>query len=213
MALEGISKTIALEISHSSTTTYLSCFRGSNLRRTEISIGITSVAQLTGVVFIVRYSSYFFELAGLSTSSSFSLSVGVTVLGLIGVVCSCFLINRVGRRSMALYGVSVLTLLLFLIGILDILPSNGAGSTAPVYGQVALITLFAFTYLLTIGPVSWALFAEIPSAQLRSRTVGLGVMVQNVLGVLMSIVIPLLIDPDAAYLKGRLDSSLQGRRG
>ncbi len=37
-------------------------------------MGISSVAQLTGVVFIVGYSSYFFELAGLSASNAFSAS-------------------------------------------------------------------------------------------------------------------------------------------
>jgi hypothetical protein len=71
-------------------------------------MGIVAVARLTGVVFVVGYSSYFFELAGLSTSSAFSLSVGVSVLGLLGVICSWFLINKTGRRSTTLVGVSIL---------------------------------------------------------------------------------------------------------
>lgn len=167
-------------------------------------MGIFSVAQLSGVVFVIGYSSYFFEQAGLSASTSFSMSVGVSVLGLVGVICSWFLINKTGRRSTSLVGMSILTLLLFLIGILDILPATRAGKTAPVYGQVTCIIIFAFIYLSTIGPIGFALFAEISSPRLRSRTVALGIVVQNLFGVLMNIVVPLLINPDAANLKGKI---------
>lgn len=202
--LSEISKTITTEEQKATSTSYLDCFRGSDLRRTEIAMGIFSVAQLSGVVFVIGYSSYFFEQAGLSASSSFSMSVGVSVLGLVGVICSWFLINRTGRRSTTLVGMSILTLLLFLIGILDILPSTKKGNTAPVYGQVACIIVFAFIYLSTIGPIGFTLFAEISSSRLRSRTVGLGIVVQNLFGVLMNIVVPLLINPDAANLKGKI---------
>lgn len=202
--LAEMSKTLALEEATTGHTSYLDCFRGSDLRRTEIVMGITAVAQLTGVVFVVGYSSYFFELAGLSTSSSFSLSIGVSVLGLVGVVCSWFLINRVGRRPTTLVGMIVLTALLILIGILDILLETRLGQTGPVYGQVACIIAFAFVYLVSIGPMYWALSAEISSSRLGSRTVGLGIVIQSLFGILMNIVIPLLINPDAANLRGKI---------
>ncbi|KAN0096053.1 MFS general substrate transporter [Hyaloscypha variabilis] len=195
--LSEITKTIELETKKSQSTIYLDCFKGANLRRTEIAMGIFAVAQFTGVVFIIGYSSYFFELAGLSASSSFSLSIGVSVLGLIGVICSWFLIDRTGRRSTTLYGLTIIVTLLFLIGILDV---AGDGKSL-VYAQVACIICFAFTYLATIGPISFALFAEIPSSRLRSRTVGLGIVVQNVFGVLMNIVIGFIFGVTAT--KGR----------
>jgi len=199
--LAEMAHTVEIERKNYSSTTYLDCFKGINLRRTEIAMGIFTVAQLTGVVFTIGYSTYFFELAGLSPSSSFSLSVGVSVLGLIGVMGSWFLINRTGRRSTSLFGTMTLALLLLLIGILDIIPTSSRG---PVYIQVACIIIFAFVYLLTIGPMGWALFAEISSAELRSRTVGLGIVVQSVFGVLLNIVVPLLINPDAANLGGKI---------
>ncbi|KAL5325773.1 hypothetical protein ACEPPN_006906 [Leptodophora sp. 'Broadleaf-Isolate-01'] len=201
--LAEMQKTITFEEQRVDATTYLDCFRGSDLRRTEIAIGIFSVSQLVGVVFAIGYSSYFFQLAGLSTSSSFSMSVGVSVLGLVGVVCSWFLLNQAGRRPTALVGTSILVVLLLLVGILDVIPVR-TGNLGPVYGQVACIILFAFIYLLTIGPVGYALFAEVSSSRLRSRTVGLGIVVQNLFGILMHIVIPLLINPDAAALGGKI---------
>ncbi|KAA8571076.1 hypothetical protein EYC84_000431 [Monilinia fructicola] len=200
--VEEMAAIISAEAKNSSETTYLDCFRGSNLRRTEIAMGIFAVAQLTGVVFSVGYSSYFFELAGLSNSDAFTLSVGVTVLGLLGVICSWFLINRCGRRSTSLVGTAILTFLLLLIGILDILPNYS--SKGPAFGQVACVIIFSFIYLSTIGPMGWALFAEIPTSSLRSRTVGLGIVVQSVFGILMNIAIPLLINPDSADLRGKI---------
>jgi SP family general alpha glucoside:H+ symporter-like MFS transporter len=133
-ALAEISKTITLEEEKNASTSYLDCFRGSDLRRTEIVCGICSVAQLSGLVFVIGYSRYFFELAGLSPSSSFSMSVGVSVLGLGGVICLWFLINTTGRRSTTVVGMSILTILLFLIGTLDIIPSTHVGAAGPVYG-------------------------------------------------------------------------------
>ncbi|TVY81109.1 General alpha-glucoside permease [Lachnellula suecica] len=198
--LAEMSKTFKQEEARSSSTSYFDCFRGSDLRRTEVAMGIFSVAQLTGVVFAIGYSSYFFQLAGLSASDSFSLSVGVSVLGLVGVLCSWFIVNRAGRRSSSFVGTAVLTGLLFLIGVLDVV-NGGKGA---VYGQVTCVILFAFVYLLTIGPMGWTLFAEVSSARLRSRTVGLGIVVQNSFGVLMNIVVPLLINPDAADLGGKI---------
>lgn len=200
-AYAEINRTIEIESRTASSTTYLDCFKGSDLRRTEVAMGIASVAQLTGVVFVVGYSSYFFELAGLTASNAFSASVGVSVLGLVGVVCSWFLINRTGRRATALIGTCGLTILLFLIGILDIIPTTSYG---PVYGQVACIVIFAFVYLSSIGPIGYALFAEISSSKLRSRTVGLSIVIQSLFGILMNIVVPLLINPDAANLKGKI---------
>ncbi|KAI9649655.1 hypothetical protein NHQ30_002236 [Ciborinia camelliae] len=193
---------ISTEAKNSSETTYLDCFRGSNLRRTEIAMGIFAVSQLTGVVFAISYSSYFFELAGLSDSNAYTLSVGVSVLGLLGVICSWFLINSCGRRSTSLVGTAILTLLLFLIGVLDILPNYSSKKFA--FGQVACVIMFSFVYLSTIGPMGWALFAEIPSSSLRSRTVGLGIVVQSLFGIFMNIAIPLLINPDSANLRGKI---------
>jgi hypothetical protein len=86
-------------------------------------------------------------------------------------------------------------------------------STGPVYGLVACIIVFAFIYLISIGPIGYALFAEISSSKLRSRTVGLSIVVQSLFGVLMNIVVPLLINPDAANLKGKIGFIFGGDGG
>jgi SP family general alpha glucoside:H+ symporter-like MFS transporter len=51
----SITNTILHEQSKAKSTTYLDCFRGPDIRRTEIATGIFTVAQLTGIVFVIGY--------------------------------------------------------------------------------------------------------------------------------------------------------------
>lgn len=77
---------------------YIDCFKGVDLRRTEIAcwawlIQITSGGPLQG------YSTYFFSQAGLSTVNAFNMSMAIYIaLGAVGTILSWFLVNRVGRR-------------------------------------------------------------------------------------------------------------------
>ncbi|OCK84182.1 MFS sugar transporter-like protein [Lepidopterella palustris CBS 459.81] len=180
---------------------YADCFKGTDRRRTEIAMGAFAVSQLTGCVFIIGFSTYFFELAGLSNDNAFSLGLGVGVLGIVGNMFSWFFINSVGRRPLFLWGCCGLLLLLLLVGILDVVPSKGNGN---VWGQSICMIIFNCVYFLSVGPIAWALYAEVSSSRLRSRTVGLGIVVQNLFGVLIPTVIPYLLNPDEANLKGKI---------
>ena len=153
-------------------------------------MGSFAVTQLTGCVFIIGYSTYFFELAGLSNDNSFSLGLGVGTLGIVGNIFSCFLISSVGRRPTFLWGTCGLLLLLLLVGILDIAPSKGHSN---VWGQSVCIVIFNCVYFLSVGPIAWALYAETSSSRLRSRAVGLGIVVQNLFGVLLPTVISYML--------------------
>ena len=51
------------------------------------------------------------------------MSVGFLAIGFITTCCSWVLINRYGRRPIYNWGLAVLTLIMFLIGILDCSPN------------------------------------------------------------------------------------------
>ena len=169
---------------------YADCFRDTDRRCTEIAMGSFAVAQPTGCVFIIGYSTYFIELASLSNDNSPSLGLSVGALSIVGNIFSWFLINSVGRRRTFLWDTCGLLLLLLLVGILDVTPSKGHGN---VWGQSVCIVIFNCVYFLSVGPIAWALYAEISSSRLRSRTVGLGIVVQNLFSVLLPTVIPYIL--------------------
>jgi hypothetical protein len=125
---------------------WIDCFRGTNLIRTLISIGVFACQHLAGIIFVLGYSTYFFQLAGLDTSKSFDLGVGVTACGLAGNLLSWVVVNGYGRRKVFVQGMFTLTALLMLIGIMDVVPTGAAK-----WVQAACTVIYAFVYFMTIG--------------------------------------------------------------
>jgi hypothetical protein len=125
---------------------WVDCFRGTNLIRTLISTGAFACQHLAGIIFVLGYSTYFFQLAGLETSRSFDLGVGVTACGLAGNLVSLVVVNGYGRRKVFVQGMFALTALLLLIGIMDVAPSGAAK-----WVQASCTVIYAFVYFMTIG--------------------------------------------------------------
>ena len=61
---------------------YLECFKGTNLRRTEVSVGTWIVQQMCGPV-LQTYAIYFFEQAGLAEAQAFNMSLGLVSFGVV----------------------------------------------------------------------------------------------------------------------------------
>ena len=74
-----------LEKAISAGTSYWDCFKGTDLRRTEIAAMTWFTQAWCGSSFM-GFSTYFFENAGLDTSNAFSMSLGIYAIGAIGVL-------------------------------------------------------------------------------------------------------------------------------
>lgn len=66
-------------------TSYLACFKGTDLRRTIIVIACYCIQILSGNGFR-GYSTYFFQQAGLATERAFDMSIVAYGLGILGVL-------------------------------------------------------------------------------------------------------------------------------
>lgn len=73
--LAVIEETDRLELELEAGSTYADCFKGVNLRRTEIACGVYCTQVLSGV-YLVNYATYFFELAGLPEAKAFDVGIG-----------------------------------------------------------------------------------------------------------------------------------------
>ncbi|KXJ88025.1 maltose permease [Microdochium bolleyi] len=178
---------------------FLDCFRGTNRLRTGISTGVFLCQHLVGIVFVLGYSTYFFQLAGFDYSRSFDLGVGVTACGVTGNIGSWFVVERFGRRVVFISGMVALTVILLLIGVMDVVPSSAAG-----WVQASLTVVYAFVYFLTIGAMAFAVLGETSSTVLRAKTISLATATQAICGIVMSIAIPYLVNPDEANLRGKV---------
>ena len=71
-----LSRTLAFEKEVTRGAGYMDCFRGTNLRRTEIAVGTWTVQQMCGPV-LQTFAIFFFEQAGLPASQAFNLGLGL----------------------------------------------------------------------------------------------------------------------------------------
>ncbi|KAF6823973.1 maltose permease [Colletotrichum plurivorum] len=198
--LAGIVATIEEEaLSNTAELGFRDCFKGTNLLRTGISTGVFLCQHLVGIVFVLGYSTYFFQLAGLDVSKSFDLGVGVTACGVLGNMVSWFVVESYGRRKIFVSGMACLTLLLLLIGIMDVVPGDAAK-----WVQAASTVIYAFVYFLTIGAMAFAILGEASSTVLRAKTIALATATQAVCGIAMNVAIPYLVNPDEANLRGKV---------
>jgi len=187
-----------LEIQQTAGTSYLDCFKGVDLRRTEITC-LTWVIQQTSGSPMIGWATYFMQQAGLSDSNSFSLGVGVSGMGFVGTVGSWFLMPHFGRRTLYIWGQVVMFVILMILGGLGI----PALSTNIGWASGALILILTFTYDFTVGPICYSLVAELPSTRLRIKTVVLSRNLYNVCGIIINVVQPRFMNPTALNWRGK----------
>lgn len=178
--------------------TYLDCFKGINLRRTEIAcmIWITQQASFSSSG---TYAAYFYQQAGLSVQNSFTLSIGMYGIAIVGAILSWFWMRRAGRRRIYLVGLAVSMVILAVAGGIGCLPTTNTQSWA----LGGLITFLSFIYNLSIGPICYVLVAEIPCTRLRIKTVILARIVYNMASILTNVITPRMLNPTAWDWKGK----------
>lgn len=192
-------KTVDEDLELTSHARWIDCFKGTNLIRTLISTGVFACQHLTGIVFVLGFSTYFFELAGLSNNDAFALGVGVTAMGVVGNLISWTVLNSFGRRKTFITGMIAITTVVLLIGFM-----SEAKSGAAKWVQASLTVLYALFYQVSIGSIAFAVLGEASSPSLRAKTIGLATATQSIFGTVMNVVVPYLVNPDKANLKGRV---------
>ena len=132
LALRGIQAAIDMESENKiqqKNSTWAECFRQPNLRRTIIICMVYLSQQFIGVNFVSGYLTYYFSLAGVK--NPLAIGQAAFAIQLFGNICSWPLIERLGRRPMLVYGCTIMTALLLLIGCINIRP-NAASLKATV---------------------------------------------------------------------------------
>lgn len=93
---------------------------------------------------------------------------------MLGNVTAWFLIDRVGRRGLTLWGMCTLTVLLMITGGLAVAATPGA-----VKGTVALLLVYCYIYNVTIGATAYSLLTEVATSRLRAKTASMALALQN----------------------------------
>ncbi|KAL2810328.1 putative MFS alpha-glucoside transporter [Aspergillus granulosus] len=193
-----IQYTNALEKQVETGTSYLDCFRGVDLRRTEISCCVWAAQSLCGAG-LMGYSTVFYQRAGLAVSQSFTMSLVQYALGVVGTFASWTMMTYFGRRTLYVVGLAALATVLMVMGFVSIPASTSALSWA----TGSLLLVYTFIYDSTVGPVCFSLVSEMPSTRLRTKTVVLARNTYNILNLVTGIIIPYMLNVDAWNWRGR----------
>lgn len=150
-------------------------------------------------------ASYFYSAAGLATGDAYSLQLGQFGLGIVGVLISWWAMTYVGRRTLYVWGLFVLCILVLIVGFISLAPnarnSENPNSSAS-WASGSMILVFTGIYNFTVGPVCYSLVAEMPSTRLRQKTVVLARNLYNVCGIMLGVLIPYMLNPTAWNLMG-----------
>ncbi|TXT04299.1 hypothetical protein VHUM_04186 [Vanrija humicola] len=190
--------TTTMETAERVGTSVLDCFKGVDLRRTEIACMVLAAQPLSGELFAYG-STYFFRQAGLSATDTYKLNFGSTAVAFVGTVLSWILAIWFGRRTLIIAGFVLMALELLLVGILHYFNS----SQSVVWTQAALTVLWLGTYSATLGPQSFGLAAEVSATKLRAPTIALARLWYTICCIIGVSFQPYLINATALDLKGR----------
>ncbi|RYP83859.1 hypothetical protein DL769_001281 [Monosporascus sp. CRB-8-3] len=189
--------TTKLEAESTTGATYADCFKGDNLRRTEIVCVAFAGQILSGSTFAYT-PTYFFTNAGMDVKHAFSLGLGAKGMAFIGTVLSWWLITHWGRRPIYVVGIGSLCTLLYIVGILDV--STGK---AGLWAAGALCVLWLFIYSLTLGPITYSIVSETSAVRLRPLSVVLARLTYQLVNIVSQVLHAYMINLTEWDWKGK----------
>lgn len=186
-ALAYIRYTTDMEKAETANASFLDCFRGTNLRRTEINCVVWAAQILCGNA-ILGYSVVFLEAAGFSDIQAFDLNISLSACYIIGGIICWLLFPHFGRSTIYMGGLTVMFVILIVIGGLGCVNSSKAEM-----GVGILLVFSTLVNMITIGPACYPIVAETPSGRLRYKTVVIGRFVYNLTGIFSNSLTPRMI--------------------
>ncbi|TQW00409.1 hypothetical protein V2A60_001494 [Cordyceps javanica] len=145
---------------------FVDCFKGVNLRRTEIAVIIYLTQQLVGSP-LVFYSVNVLQKGGLTQKNALYVTMGMYALCIGSTLSSMAAMRSIGRRTMWLGGLAAEVGCLVTIGVLGFFLES---TKAVAWVSAVVLVLFAVVYNFTIGPVCYTIVAETPSTRMKTAT-------------------------------------------
>ncbi|EXJ57714.1 uncharacterized protein A1O5_12504 [Cladophialophora psammophila CBS 110553] len=196
--LANIIHTNNLEQSLQIGTSYIDCFRGFELRRTEIACLCFAGQNFSGLSFGYN-ATYFYEQVGLSAETTYTLSLFGTGLALLATLANWFLVMPYfGRRKIYTTSMLVMALILYVIGVLNVWTSHNFIA----FSQALLTLLWTIVFQLSVGQLGWSLPGEVSSTRLRTKTICLARNAYYLVGFIGGVVQPYMMNPQALNWRG-----------
>ncbi|MFE9634497.1 sugar porter family MFS transporter [Streptomyces sp. NPDC006463] len=163
-----------------------------------IGIGLSVFQQLVGINVIFYYSSSLWQSVGIDPTSSFLYSFTTSIINIIGTVIAMVLVDRIGRKPLALIGSAGMAVSLGLCAWAFSFKEEIGGtiSIPSTQGTVALIAAHAFVlfFALSWGVVVWVLLGEMFPNRIRAAALGVAAAAQWIANWVITVSFPSLSD-------------------
>ncbi|KAF9874273.1 putative sugar transporter protein [Colletotrichum karsti] len=190
-------KHMLVEVEHANATTsirsggtYADVFRGVNRRRLIVSFLPWHWQVAIGVPIVGTYSSYFFDMAGLS--NPFHGTVATNCVQIAMLLAAVPLIERLGRRKLLLSFAPVCIGSLLIMG--GVLKAGGP-AVGPVL--IAFACIWNIGFSLSAGPMGYIYVAETATTRLRAKTTGIAIMGIQAMATVYVYIAPIMLNSPA----------------
>ncbi|MFC4513059.1 MULTISPECIES: sugar porter family MFS transporter [Streptomyces] len=160
-----------------------------------VGIGLSVFQQFVGINVAFYYSSTLWQSVGVNPESSFFYSFTTSIINIVGTVIAMILVDRIGRKPLALVGSVGMALSLALEA--WAFASKTADGTLPTtQGTVALVAAHAFVlfFALSWGVVVWVFLGEMFPNRIRAAALGVAASAQWVANWAITASFPSLAD-------------------
>jgi len=157
-----------------------------------VGVGLAILQQVTGINTVIYYAPTIVEFTGVNSSAgSILAAVGVGVINVAVTVLALRLLDRAGRRTLLMIGVSGMVVSLFVLG--AAFTGNGTSTFASVLA-IGSLMVYVASFAISLGPIFWLLNAEIYPLSVRSKAAGVGTMANWTFNFIVSLTFLLLIE-------------------
>ncbi len=139
--------------------------------------------------------------------NSFLISLITTLVNVCSTPISFWMVERVGRRNMLIFGGTGMVIAQYIVGIVGVTAGQDKGSdtnTAAVSAMIAFICLNISMFAMTWGPVAWVVIGEVFPLPIRSRGVGLSTASNWFWNCIIAVITPYLVDKQYANLSSKI---------
>ena len=142
--------------------------------------------QISGFNGLMYFSAALYK--GMMPEYADYLAGGQTLMNIVATIPGMLLIDRLGRRTLMLFGTAGCSLGLFITGTAMLLPVQ-----LPLVA-VCGVFFFITNYAYSLGPVPWVVCAEIYPAKIRSKAISITTSANWLSNLIISFISPILLD-------------------
>ncbi|GME66195.1 putative sugar transporter [Neofusicoccum parvum] len=178
---------------------WMDLVRGTNLRRTSIAVLAAFFSQFSGNSFSSSYGTVFLkQVGGFDAFTGTLIKKGIVVLG---PITNILLVERIGRRNMAIF--------FAVLAASSLLTLGGLGCKTPLTmpykkGIVAMTIFFPYARIASFGAMGTLMAAEVPHLSLRDKTSFAAWTTSNLCEFITTFTLPYLLKAPYANLQSKV---------